>query len=143
MALKDNYVTITEAAKKLGVTRQTISRWIAKKYVPVERVGRAALIKKKDLQKYQQRKLSEAAADSIMKLYTATIYDIFQEEGRIKPGYHVEFAEDGDDNVIHLSNEEKAKVDRAIKPMLVEILTELDSRIKNKQQNKKGGKRKK
>ncbi len=131
MALKDNYLTASQAAKELNVTRQTISRWIAKKYVPVERVGTVALIKKEDLHKYRKWRLSEAAADSIMALYTATIGDIFREKGRMKPGFHVEFPSDEDDNVIHLSSEEKAEVERRMKTILVEILEEVDSKMKD------------
>jgi len=131
MALKDNYITITQAAKQLGVTRQTISRWIAKAYVSGEKIGRETLIEKKELYKYHLMKLSEAAADSIMALYTAAVADIFREEGLMKPHFRVEFAEDGDENIIHLSDEEKAEVKRRIKPMLEEILKELGSKIKD------------
>ena len=144
MALKDEYLTISQAAKELKVTRQTISRWIAKKYVSVERVGRVALIKKEDLQKYRMWKLSEAASDSIMALYTATVGDVFREKGRMKQSQHVEFAEDGDNNVIHLSDEEKAKVDSRMKPILAEILKELHSKIKdNAPKKNQGGKKSK
>jgi len=132
MALKDDYITITEAAKQLKVTRQTISRWVAKGYVPGEKIGRETLIKKKDLQKYHRWKLSEAAADSIMALYTATVGDVFREKGRMKPGFHVEFPSDEDDDVIHLSSEEKDEVNRRMKPILAEILKELNSKIKDK-----------
>ncbi len=144
MALKDKYVTITQAAKQLGVTRQTISRWIVKGRVPGEKIGRETLIKKKDLYKYHIMKLTYAATDSIMELYTATVADVFREEGRMKPGFHVEFPESGDDNVIHLSDEEKAKVNSIMKPLLVEILKELDSKVKdNLPKKKQGGKKSK
>jgi len=143
MALKDKYLTISQAAKELKVTRQTISRWIAKKYVTVERVGRVALIKKEDLYKYHRRKLSEAAADSIIELYTATVADIFREEGRMPPSTHVEFAEDGDDNAIQLSDEERAEVSRRLRPILEEMIKELNIKVKdipsedNQQNNKR------
>jgi len=132
MALKDEYFTVAQAAKELKVTRQTISRWIAKKYVPAERIGRVALIKKEDLHKYHKWRLSEAAADSIMELYTAVVGDVFREAGRMKSGWHVEFPNDDDENIIHLSDEEKAKVEHKMKPMLAEILKKLDSKIKDK-----------
>jgi len=130
MALKDKYLTISQAATELNVTRQTISRWIAKKYVPAERIGRVALVKKEDLHKYHTWRLSEAAADSIMALYTAAVADVFREEGRMKPGSHVQFPSEGDDNIIYLSDKEKAEVDRRIKPIMVEILKEVESKIK-------------
>ena len=144
MALKDNYITITQAAKQLGVTRQTISRWIAKGRVPGEKIGRETLIKKKDLYKYHIMKLTYAATDSIMELYTATVADLFHQEGRMKPGYHVEFPNDDDENIIHLSDEEKAKVDSIMKPLLIEILKELDSKVKDYLPKKtQGGKKSK
>ncbi len=144
MALKDNYVTITQAAKQLGVTRQTISRWLAKGKVPGEKIGRETLIKKKDLHKYHIMKLTDTATDSIMELYTATVAYVLRGEGRIQPNQHVEFPEDGDDKVVHLSDEEKDKVNSIMKPLLVEILKELDSKVKdNLPKKKQGGKKSK
>lgn len=52
MALKDEYLTIAEAAKKLGVTRQTMHRWVIKRNIAVEKMGRLKLIKKADLEVY-------------------------------------------------------------------------------------------
>jgi excisionase family DNA binding protein len=49
MALQDEYSTISEAARDLGVTRQTVSRWIASGQLPAERIGREKLIKKEDI----------------------------------------------------------------------------------------------
>ena len=49
MALKDKYLTITEAAQKVGVTRQTISRWIKKRGLPAEKLGREMIISNKKL----------------------------------------------------------------------------------------------
>ena len=112
MAIKDRYFTISKAAKHLGDTRQTVSRWIKGGRISSEKVGRETLIKKKDLLKYHRLKFSEAAADSIMVLYTATVGDVFREKGRMKPGFHVEFPSDEADDVMHLSSEEKAEVNR-------------------------------
>ncbi|MBA7661050.1 hypothetical protein ES703_69062 [subsurface metagenome] len=128
MALKDNYVTITEAAKQLGVTRQTISRWIAKKYVPAERVGRVALIKKKDLHKYHKWRLSEAFADRFIDLYLGTAEDYFREKGRLEEGQHLEFAdlkEVREGKVKAVSGEDKAEIDRRVRPVLTKMLKEL------------------
>lgn len=129
MALKDKYITVSEAAKELGVTRQTISRWIAKKYVPVERVGRVALINKKDLQRYHNRRLSEAAADSIIALYLATAEDYVREKGNInvdKPTHAEFFDEDNKDGIIYkLSDDDLTEVDNRVRPILVEMLKDL------------------
>jgi len=45
MALKDEYYTISEAAEQVGVTRQTISRWINEGKLLAEKIGRETLIK--------------------------------------------------------------------------------------------------
>lgn len=50
MMLKDYYVTITQAAKKVGVARQTIARWITVERIPYQRIGREVLIKKDALE---------------------------------------------------------------------------------------------
>jgi len=128
MALKDNYITITQAAKQLGVTRQTISRWIAKKYVPAERVGRVALIKKKDLDKYRKWRLSEAFADKFIDLYLATAEDYFREKGQLKEGQRLEFADTdevrkGREKAI--SSKDKAEIDKLVRPILIEMLKDL------------------
>jgi len=49
MAIQDEYSTISEAARDLGVTRQTVSRWIASGRLPAERIGREKLVKKEDI----------------------------------------------------------------------------------------------
>jgi len=49
MVLKDKYFTVSEAAKELGVTRQTISRWISTGKIPAEKIGREKLMLKKDV----------------------------------------------------------------------------------------------
>ncbi len=46
MALKDQYMTISQAAKYLGVTRQTVSRWLSAGELSAEKVGRERLIPK-------------------------------------------------------------------------------------------------
>jgi len=49
MSIKDSYFTISEASKELGVSRQAISRWIAKGKIIAETVGREKLIAKDSL----------------------------------------------------------------------------------------------
>ena len=55
MALKDEYLTISQAAEELGITRQTISRWVAKGEIQAERIGRETLIHKDELQSIESR----------------------------------------------------------------------------------------
>lgn len=47
--ISDHYVTKAEAARKLGVNRLTIWRWIKAGRLPAEKVGREVLIKLDDL----------------------------------------------------------------------------------------------
>jgi excisionase family DNA binding protein len=65
MALKDEYFTIAEAAKEVGVTRQTISRWIKDNMLSAEKVGRAVLINKKELYEYNEKRLLEEKRISV------------------------------------------------------------------------------
>ena len=52
MSIKDTYYTISEAAKELNVSRQTIYRWIADNKIPTEKVGGIILVEKQPIQKY-------------------------------------------------------------------------------------------
>jgi excisionase family DNA binding protein len=56
MALKDKYFTISEAATMAGVTRQTISRWVATGQIRAEKVGRNTLIPRRALLRYTREK---------------------------------------------------------------------------------------
>jgi excisionase family DNA binding protein len=157
MALKDNYITITEAAKQLGVTRQTISRWISKGYVPGEKIGRETLIKKKDLYKYHNWRLSEAAADSVIALINAKLDEYLRKEGYINADERFMGVEeskyqgllvkktDGTVRSIELSHEELDKAFSFCREPLAELLFYLGkgvvkkNRIENEQEvNNKG-----
>ncbi len=60
MAIKDLYFTISEAAKKLNVSRQTIYRWIDDEKIPTEKVGGLILVEKKAIQEYVSKKIYES-----------------------------------------------------------------------------------
>lgn len=77
MALKDEYFTVTQAAGKLGVTRQTVYRWIAEGKLPTERIGREVLIKRDEVKRYGQ------FADPTVKKF----YEIIVDEVRKRHGY--------------------------------------------------------
>jgi len=47
MRIADNYYTLSQVADELGVTRQTVSRWIKSKKMPAEKIGREILIEKR------------------------------------------------------------------------------------------------
>ena len=83
MAIKDQYFTISEAAKQLNVTRQTISRWVSRGKIPGEKVGRETLIKKEDLFKYQKEPIYDAAAVEIHTLMLTAHTDFCQQKGYI------------------------------------------------------------
>ena len=46
--LRDDYLTITQAAQYVNVTRQTIYRWV-KRGLRSDKVGRVTLIKRDDI----------------------------------------------------------------------------------------------
>ncbi len=135
MALKDEYLTVSQVAKEFGVTRQTVSRWIANGYVDVERIGRVALIPKRDVVVYRNWRLREAASDSMIALYEATVSDILKDSGRLEPGEHVRIVDgnsvEAGDVTIRLSEDDKTVIDKHMRPILEDILGELYTRMKS------------
>lgn len=83
MALKDKYITVSNAAQIAGVTRQTISRWIAESHLIAEKVGRQVLIDKKEFGQYLRRQnvyrmaaqIIDGVADRIRQEYKYTEED--------------------------------------------------------------------
>jgi excisionase family DNA binding protein len=67
MALKDKYFTISEAAKELRVTRQTVSRWIKEGKFHAENIGRETLILKKDINKLQHEQMERPFINFIIQ----------------------------------------------------------------------------
>lgn len=49
MALLDDYLTITTAAARIGIRRETLHRWITDGLVPTYLVGKRRMIKAGDL----------------------------------------------------------------------------------------------
>jgi len=92
MALKDKYFTISEAAEEVGVTRQTISRWISRGKFPAEKIGREALIYKDDLRRYQsiieaetlRKKIINRLISQVRKQFNYSIEDKIEEAKPIK-----------------------------------------------------------
>ena len=52
MAIKDSYFTITQAAKEMNISRQTMSNWISEGKIQAETIGREKLINKEQLYAY-------------------------------------------------------------------------------------------
>jgi excisionase family DNA binding protein len=75
VALKDSYFTITQAARELGVTRQTISRWIELGKLTAEKVGRETLIAKQEFNKpeFKIQKMRTSVAKQFNKKLLASI----------------------------------------------------------------------
>jgi excisionase family DNA binding protein len=67
MALKDKYITVTEAAEMAGVTRQTISRWIVEGHLIAEKIGRHVVINKKNFGDYLRRQDAYRMAAQIIR----------------------------------------------------------------------------
>ena len=141
MALKDKYFTISEAAKQLGVTRQTISRWVAKGYVPADKIGRETLIKQKDLNKYQNFRLSTDAAKSILALYEAKLEEYLHEKGRLEKGTHIEVVGfDERPDAEKLSVEDHAEMRSRFIPILEGFLKDFSRNVKTEKLPKKNQK---
>ena len=145
MALKDKYFTIHEAAKQFNVTRQTISRWIAGGKIPVEKVGRETLIKRKDLSEFYRKRLSEVAADSIVAMWLATAEDYCREKDYLRKGTKVEFVSgDRADIVRELTDEERAEVRERFRQILEGFLKDFYQKAginKIAQESKQRGKK--
>ena len=73
MAVKDEYYTIAEACKELGVTRQTIYRWIKLGTLTVEKIGRETLIEKEQVENHAMERANEAVEDYIERKIIAGI----------------------------------------------------------------------
>jgi excisionase family DNA binding protein len=73
MPLREDYLTIAEASKFLGVTRQTVSRWIKDGRFNVEKVGRQMLIDVNDVLTLQSNILGNLIIRTIKYLDTYNI----------------------------------------------------------------------
>jgi len=60
MAIKDMYYTVSEAAKELDTSRQTIYRWIANNKIPIEKIGGVVLVEKKAVDEYAADRFTKA-----------------------------------------------------------------------------------
>jgi excisionase family DNA binding protein len=120
MPLMDSYFTVAQAAKELGVTRKTISRWLADGKFPAEKVGRERLIKKKDLHEFHYLKHVKAVAERITELYEATIKDYLREKGRFPEGKALELVP-LEDYVFELPDEDQAEIRNRFTPILQDI----------------------
>ena len=54
-SILDGFVGVTDAARRLGVCRMTVWRWVKAGKVPVRRIGRTALIEKKVVEEMKAR----------------------------------------------------------------------------------------
>ena len=162
MTLRDNYCTISEAAKELGVTRQTISRWIRQGKLSGEKIGREIIIRKSELRASQTQRISYVAADKILDFLSEEITKYCREKGRITEDEYIRVigdgrvlipTRDGADRILELSNKDWQEITKRVKPILTEFLFNLTrgmnkllkrAKIKETtQSNIKGGKKSK
>jgi len=61
MALRDAYFTISEVAKELNVSRQTVYRWITDNKIPTEKIGGVLLVEKYEITQRLGEKIIELA----------------------------------------------------------------------------------
>jgi excisionase family DNA binding protein len=138
MGIKDEYVTISEAARLLDVTRQTVSRWIKERKFNTQKVGREILIRKDELRKFQGQRVSGSYGEAVIKLilgvYTdycwAKSYITLQERvGDVYPGKDrvkvVVNDQNGNTRVIELTPKENKNVLTYIEPRLKVLLEEV------------------
>jgi len=64
MALSDKYYTATEAANELGVTRQTVHRWVKDGTLEAEKVGGNILIEQEEVLRFQQDRMKRLYFES-------------------------------------------------------------------------------
>lgn len=76
MAIKDMYYTISEAAKELDTSRQTIYRWIANGKIPTEKIGGVVLVEKTIVDKYAEDRFMK----STMGMFDRIAFDALRQQ---------------------------------------------------------------
>ncbi len=109
MALKDDYVTVSQAASLIGVTRQTISRWVKQSKISGEKIGREVLISRNELDKYRSN-----IRDRFVQNVTDAVIDVirqrfkYSEKDKIEPIYSSScYEEEHRENVLNFSVKRK------------------------------------
>ncbi|MFC1897551.1 helix-turn-helix domain-containing protein [Chloroflexota bacterium] len=141
MALKDEYLTISQGAKELGVTRQTISRWIKEGKIPAEKIGRETIIEREALRKYQIKSLIKSTNDSIIGLVQAVQQHYYREKGcleaderlmGVSPGKErtiIARKPDGTRRLVKVSSKQFNESYERVKPILEAFLKGLDINV--------------
>ena len=93
MTLKKLYMTVSESAKEIGISRQTLSRWIAQGKIKTETVGREKLIAKEQLHKYVRYYKGENAK-SFVRMMNNIIGDIIKQQHYSKDDLIKPFGDD-------------------------------------------------
>jgi len=86
---KIRYCTVSEAADRLKVTRQTVYRWITSGKIKTEKIGREIVINRIELHKV----IRNLWMDSLRKEISNGIINDFFFEGEFIKGYQVKSAE--------------------------------------------------
>jgi len=89
MALKDDYYTLSQFSALLGVTRQTVSRWLKEGKVIGEKIGREVLIPQEESEKFSTRIMDSIARHIINGMIDGIRKTCnYSKEDKIKPiGY--------------------------------------------------------
>lgn len=103
MALKGKYFTVSEVAKEMGVTRQTISRWIAQGKFIAEAVGREKIISEKQVRRMRRLNATSLAKRVIAKLSDLIKQSFYSEDDKIRV--------EGDDFIVTKSDGTMEKVE--------------------------------
>jgi len=59
-------ISLSEAVKQFGISRETLRQAINKKQLPAIRVGRRTYLKPKDVQRWKERYYHQFRADAVM-----------------------------------------------------------------------------
>ena len=110
MGIKDIYLTISETAKELNVSKQTIYRWLAENKFPSEKIGGVVLIDKKSVLEYKTQQRDK----SFFEVMAANIEGFLRKE--YKYGKEDEFIDSGveDDYLTYIVKRENGKFEKII-----------------------------
>jgi len=102
MAIKDMYYTVSEAAKELDTSRQTIYRWIANNKIPIEKIGGVVLVEKKAVDEYAADRFTKA----MMGMYDRLAFDALRQQVGYTDKDHIERVDNEGENLIFLVTHE-------------------------------------
>lgn len=79
MVLKDNYYTVSEAAEALGITRQTIYRYLNSRQINAEKIGRETLIEKTEIARFKENRFEDWIYQMVSWNIARNNYEVIRE----------------------------------------------------------------